>query len=430
MAAMIWLLIGAAVCLAAFYWSGAGGSRRFWASCLSALAILTLAVALAGPSTVGIWGTSVVFLGLFISVTAVLGMGGVFRRLPPPAFACFALSDVVLGLALWSHQVQAFSWQPPSRGAWGSAAWLVVVAAFLRLAGPALASDGDGTTPDGRGPQTPVDGALVSIGWWQGAILAFWVAPSAPLLLALAGALIWVVSAFRIRSPMSMISIAGGLVAIGAGLGIGAPAVMAIGLAGFALALGEGVAAIWLTAILPLSVAARLDVIHITRSVRLPGGIQHWISGLTTPPLGPVPPPVFSGIWVLIFVSCWAAASGRLARTTLASVSVSSGAWLATGTALAVSLAGVWSAAALVWLGYAGVLAALVSFKLAGRRRGSLSVVWPWQAAILPTSGLSQRIPHSWRFGPGVMPAGWAALVVGLGLVAKLMFIGLRTGFL
>lgn len=430
MGAMIWLLIGPAVCLPAFYWSGVGGSRRFWAAGFSALAILTLGVALAGPSTDGIWGTSVIFLGLFISVTAILGMGGLFRRLPPAVFACFALSDAVLGLAFWSYQVHAFSWQPPSRGAWGPAAWLVVVAACLRLAGPALASDGDGVSRGGRGPQAPVDGALVSIGWWQGAILAFWVAPSAPLLLAVAGAVIWVVSAFRTRSRLSMISIAGGLVAIGAGLGIGAPAVMAIGLAGVALALGESVVAIWVTTILPLSVAARLDVIHIARSVRLPGVIQHWISGLTTPPLGPVPPVVLSGIWVAIFVSSWAAASGRLARTTPPSVSPSSGAWLASGVASGVSLASLGSTETLVWLAYAAALAALVSFKLANRRPGGLSVPWPWQAAIVPTSGPPAPFPRWWGLGPGAMTVGWAALAAGLGLVARLTLIGLRTGFL
>ncbi|MGI8426778.1 MAG: hypothetical protein ACR2FO_06115 [Actinomycetota bacterium] len=426
---MTWLLVGLAVTLGVVFWADAGGSGRFWAACISTLGILSVAIALASPTSIGFFGTPITFLVLFISITLILGVGGVFRRLTPAAFACFALSDVALALGMWSYQVHALSWHVPARGSWGPAAWLVVVAASLRLAAPAFSNDCDAKLWRQEGSNAPIDGAMVSVGWWQGAVLAFWVAPSAPLVLGLGGAAVWLVSAFLFRSRLSGLSIAGGSMAVAAALGAPSAGIMAIGLAGLAMALGERVIAIWVVAILPLSLAGWTEVFASAQSLRLPGPIADWFYNLTTPAFGPIAAPVFAGALALVFTSTWAAAASRLADRPRAALPPLAGAWLAAACALVIAVAS-GQPAAWLWLGYGAVIAGVVCLRLANSDPGGLSVRWPWQAASGPIYEAVLVLPRRSGLGPGIMPAGWAALAIALAVAAKLTLMGLRTGFL
>lgn len=207
---------------------------------------------------------SVVFLGLFLLPTIVMGVGALLRRISPIPFLLIVLSDVAVGIALSLYQSKTSLWSLPPVGGWGAGAGaLVAVAAVLRLG---TASD----VVDSR------EGGLLPMAWWQGVMLAYWAGTEAAVVLVVGGAALWATGAYLARSNLAALSLAGGTVAVAAALEPGILPVLVIGLAGTGLAMGERVAAPWAIAILPLS--------FISGAIELPTGLYLALPALLFPP--------------------------------------------------------------------------------------------------------------------------------------------------
>lgn len=207
---------------------------------------------------------SVVFLGLFLLPTIVMGVGALFRRISPVPFLLIVLSDVALAIALSLYQSKTSLWSLPPVGGWGTGAGaLAAIAAVLRLG---TASD----VADWR------EGGLLPVAWWQGVMLAYWSGTEAAVVLVVGGAALWAAGAYLARSNLAALSLAGGTVAVAAALEPGILPVLVIGLAGTGLALGERVAAPWAIAILPLS--------FIAGAIELPTGPYIALPALLFPP--------------------------------------------------------------------------------------------------------------------------------------------------
>lgn len=219
---------------------------------------------------------SVVFLGLFLLPTVVMGVAAFMRRISPTGFILVVLSDVALGIALSLFQSKTSLWSLPEAGGWIDlgAAGLAGAAAILRLG---VASD----VVDSR------EGGLLPVAWWQGVMLAYWAGTEAAVVLVVGGAALWAVGAYVARSNLAALSLAGGTVAVAAALEPGILPVLVIGLAGIGLAAGERVAAPWAVAILPLS----------------------FIAGAIELPTGP-----FVALPALLFPPAWAAMTGRMSQ--------------------------------------------------------------------------------------------------------------------
>lgn len=207
---------------------------------------------------------SVVFLGLFLLPTIVMGVGALLRRISPIPFLLIVLSDVALAIALSLYQSKTSLWSLPPVGEWGTgAAALAAVAAVLRL----------GTGSDVADSR---EGGLLPVAWWQGVMLAYWAGTEAAVVLVVGGAALWAAGAYLARSNLAALSLAGGTVAVAAALEPGILPVLVIGLAGTGLAMGERVAAPWAIAILPLS--------FIASGIELPTGPYLVLPALLFPP--------------------------------------------------------------------------------------------------------------------------------------------------
>jgi hypothetical protein len=231
---VILFIVAAALSFAAFVENDWQRQVPFWAP---AVAIMALSI---GREP------SVVFLSLFIVPTLIMGLAVLFKRLSPIPFLVFALSDIVLGIAFSIYQSKTALWTLPEVAGWGPAAGIVAAAGVIRL--------GVAT-----GVRDAKEGGLVSLGWWQGAMLAYWAGRPGVIVLVVGGILLWAVAVYDTSSMIGM-TLAGGTLAIAAGLGAGLFGVISVGFAGTALALGERTVAPWAAGILPLSLVTTFPI--------------------------------------------------------------------------------------------------------------------------------------------------------------------------
>ncbi|MGQ0678966.1 MAG: hypothetical protein ACT4OM_04800 [Actinomycetota bacterium] len=342
---------------------------------------------------------SVVFLVLFILPTMILGVAALMKRISSTPFLVFAASDIVLGIAFSLYQSKTALWTLPQVGEWGIAGGgVAAAAAVLRLGGATAMADHR-------------EGGLASLGWWQGAMLAYWAgAPAAPVLVG-GAILLWLAGAYYSESSLTGLTLAGGVVALAAGLGSGLLGVIAVGLAGTALALGERLVSPWMVGMLPLSLAA---------SLKLPGG-------------------QLIALPALFFPAAWAALSARIGSikpaaerlellgTAAALVIV---AYLAAVAEMVVgadvpmsaSIPGVPAAAVgAMWLllgagAAAGVAAAVATGGYAAVQAGQFEIARPSQFDDL----ISKLVPA----------VGWFVFSVAVLVVVRLLLAGFHTGFL
>lgn len=343
---------------------------------------------------------SVVFLLLFILPTMVLGLAALFKRMSPSPFLIFALSDIVLAIAFSIYQSKTALWTLPEVGQWGTGAGgVVAAAAIMRLGGATLVSDHK-------------EGGLVALGWWQGVLLAYWAGAPAVAVLIGGAILLWGIASLIAPSGLTGLTVAGGVVAITAGLGGGLLGVLSIGLAGTALALGERLLSAWAVGLLPLSLATTLSI---------PGGR-------------------LIAIPALFFPGAWAAMSGRLSA-----IKPSADRQEVIG-----------SAAAVVVVAYlaAVVEAALVEDAPISAAMGGLPVVAVGALWLLYAAGIAGSIAAavtggrqshavSQLFEPGgqhsqfddllsrLLPTvGWFSFAVAVAVAVRLLIAGFGTGFL
>lgn len=231
-----WLLVGAAIGYTGFVWKGAESRWPFFAGGNALLA--------AGIAS----GKLPIFLLLVIATTAAFLFEATRGRAKPWVAGGLALSDLSLAGAIVIYQLQSTQWDLPSPGQWGDATPLIAAAAALRFAG-SVSDDALDTT-----------GAAV-IGWWQGALLAWWVGSSA-ILVGL-GLALPIICLFA-RRKQSVFVIAGSLACVIAGTSGDPLLLLAAGTAATAFVLGERVVSVWALAALPLSLLAvvRLDEIR------------------------------------------------------------------------------------------------------------------------------------------------------------------------
>jgi hypothetical protein len=382
---MLLFVLGAAVSFAGFSVNDFRKYLPFWLPAIIAFAL-----------SVG-REPSIMFLVLFLVPTICLGISAIFRRISPLPFLVIAISDVGLAIALSIYQSKSALWSLPPVGGWGFAAGFAGAAALPRLIAPATAGD-------------RAEGGLLSLGWWQGALLVYWAGGPAGAVLVSGGVLIWALAAAFPLSRLGGLTLAGGTLAIAGGLGAGLPGILVIALSGIALALGERVVSSWTLALLPLSL--------LTAGVTLPTG-------------------VYMALPAAIFPAAWAAMSKRLSTLKTAEDQMILLPGLAGGGA-AVYLAAVgWSFApgagtesglpligeieTGIWLLYGVALAAGATFALTG---SPVSIAEVEREAGRQYSQFHVLLPGL------IPPVAWLVVGVSVMLTVRLVLAGLRTGFL
>lgn len=354
-----------------------------------------------GPAVL-FWGLavgrepSVVFLVLFLVPTIVLGIGVARHRLEPTPFLIMALSDIFLSIAFSIYQSKTALWTLPEVGGWGpGAGGLAAAAAILRLGAAADVDD-------------PKEGGLVSIPWWQGAMLAYWVGGQGAAVLVVGGILLWGAAAYSSHSNLAALSLAGGVLAVAAGLGADLAGVIVLGLAGTALVMGERVASSWLVAILPLSLLT-----------------------LLTLPSGPL-----MALAALIFPGAWAAMSTRLdsIKPPEEGLPYLSGAAAMLGVAYIAAVASSFVTGAgevgeagipvelinAVWLIYGAGMAAMVTLAFVASEH-TLQLEPPGHSRYSKTEILLPKL---------LPPVAWFSFFVAGVVTVRLLLAGFRTAFL
>lgn len=341
---------------------------------------------------------SIMFLVLFIIPTICLGVAAISRRIHPLPFLILAASDVVLAVAVSIYQSKSALWSLPPVAGWGFGGGFAAGAAILKLVAPVAASDRR-------------EGPLVSVGWWQGAMLAYWAGVPAGIVLVVGGVALWGVAAAFPRPSMASLGLAGGTLALAAGLGVGLAGLLVVGFAGTALAMGERVVSTWTVAILPLSL--------LTAGLALPTG-PYMVLGAAVFPLA------------------WAAMSKRMTRVKppeqqvqflISAAAAGACIWLAAaGVSLVPELAqGVNLIGSLengIWL-LLGVAAAATA---------AYGVIAPSQTPsdLEPEPvGATGEYSQFQLLVPGLIPpVAWLVVAVSVILAVRLVLAGLRTGFL
>lgn len=385
---MILFVVAAAISFGAFVGTDLQKQIPFWAP---AVALFALSIG-REPS---VW-----FLVLFILPTMILGVAALFRRVSPTPFLIFALSDIVLGIAFSIYQSRTALWTLPEVGQWGPAGAVVAAAAIFRLGGATVVSDHK-------------EGGLVVLGWWQGAMLAYWAGGPAVAVLVGGAIVLWGASAYYSASSLTGLTIAGGAVAIAAGLDAGLLGILSIGLAGTALALGERLVSVWAVGILPLSLVATLSI---------PGGQLIAIPALLLP-------------------GAWAAMSGRLSamkpsedrlEVTSTAAAVVGVAYLAAlGESVVVqdaptsaALGGLpLSAVGALWLVYGACFAGGIAaaFSGGGQRTQPMYQQYERAGSYSEFDDLLTKL---------VPPVGWFSFAVAIVVTIRLLVAGFGTGFL
>lgn len=338
---------------------------------------------------------SVVFLVLFLVPTIIMGVAVARHRLEPAPFLLMALSDISLAIAMSLFQSKTALWTLPEVGGWGSGAVLAAAAAILRLG--SAANEGH-----------PKEGGLVSVGWWQGAMLAYWVGGEAAAVLVVGGILLWGAAAYFSHSNLAALSLSGGVLAVAAGMGTDVAGVVAFGLAGTALVMGERVAATWLVAILPLS---------LLTLVALPSG-----------ELMVLPALIFPGAWAAMSTRLRAirpteeglpylsAGTGLVAFSFVAAL-VSS---FFTGPGEVGELGIPVEAINAIWLVYGVGIAAAVTYSVTS---GTASIAWERE-------GPPRYAKSDLLLPKLVPPVAWFSFFVAAVIAARLLVAGFRTAFL
>lgn len=338
---------------------------------------------------------SVVFLVMFLVPTIILGIGVARHRLEATPFLIVALSDIFLAIAFSIYQSKTALWTLPEVGGWGSGAGLAAAAAILRLG---VAADVD----------DPKEGGLVSIPWWQGAMLAYWVGGQGAAVLVVGGILLWGAAAYSSHSNLAALSLAGGVLAVAAGLGTDLAGVIVLGLAGTALVMGERVASSWLVAILPLSLLTLLT--------------------LPTGPLMALAALVFPGVWAAMSTRLnsikppeeglpyLSAAAGMLGLAYIAAL----GSSFVTGSG-EVGEAGIpVELINAIWLVYGAGMSAMVTLAFVGSAHG-LRLEPPGHSRYSKSEILLPKL---------LPPVAWFSFFVAGVVTVRLVLAGFRTAFL
>jgi hypothetical protein len=312
------------------------------------------------------------FLLLFALPTLLTGVGARRGRVPGRVFAAFAASDLFLGLAVTSFHSDTAAWSLPEAG-WGAGAGFAALAAAARIGGAAAAGE--------------QGGAVASIGWWQGLLLAWWASGSAGSLLAIAGLGAWLLTPSIETSQGRGAALGGGAALILCSLGPAHPAaVLGAGLAGSAFALGEHGIPTWALMAAPFSSAA-----SASEAVGLDG-------------------PRLAG--ASVFAAALAAAAWSATRHPRPAQE-DGGRLLAAG-AVGASMFAV-GFETVLWLAVVGA--------------GAIFLTWRWFEPPSPWLRRPAPPPDSPPSSIPVQIAGWAILAMALVLVARLVLLGLHTGF-
>jgi hypothetical protein len=375
--------IAAAITFGALSWADLRRYAPFWGP-----AVVLWALAIGREP-------SVIFLVLFLIPTIVMGVAAARHRLAATPFLLMALSDIALAIAFSIFQSKTALWTLPEIGGWGSGAGLAAAAAILRLGAAADVDD-------------PKEGGLVSIPWWQGAMLAYWVGGPGAAVLVVGGILLWGAAAYSSHSNLAALSLAGGMLAVAAGLGADLAGVIVLGLAGTALVMGERVAATWMVAVLPLSLMT-----------------------LLTLPSGPL-----MALAALIFPGAWAAMSTRLnlIRPTAEGLPyLSLGATLVGAGYVAANASSFFTgvgelgeggipveAINAAWLVYGAGLAAMVTLSFVAGPMG-MRLDPPGEAPYSKSELILPRL---------LPPVAWFSFFVAAVVTVRLLLAGFRTAFL
>lgn len=380
---MLLFPVAAAITFGALSWADLRRYAPFWGP-----AVLLWALAIGREP-------SVIFLVLFLVPTIIMGVAAAKHRLASTPFLLMALSDITLAIAFSIYQSKTALWTLPEVGGWGSGAGLAAAAAIIRLGAAADVDD-------------PKEGGLVSIPWCQGAMLAYWVGGQGAAVLVVGGILLWGAAAYSSHSNLAALSLAGGMLAVAAGLGADLAGVLVLGLAGTALVMGERVAATWMVAVLPLSLMT-----------------------LLTLPSGPL-----MAAAALIFPGAWAAMSTRLNHIrpteqgipylTLGATLVGAGYVAAIASSFFTGVGELGEGGIPVeainaaWMLYGAGFAAMVTFSFIGSPM-EMRIDPPGQA---PYSKSELILPKL------LPPVAWFSFFVAAIVTVRLLLAGFRTAFL
>lgn len=176
------------------------------------------------------------FAVLFVVPSVLLLIHSIRRREDFRDFALFALSDLLVVLALSANYAATFEWTLPD--SWGAGATLAAAAGIVRLLGAT------------RGP-----GSARFLFMWQGLYLIHWVSESASAALVIGALGILALSVLQ-RSdrvaPEAGLALALALGSVGAPMG----SLLIVGIAVIAFSLGERFLSAWSLLAAPLSVAS------------------------------------------------------------------------------------------------------------------------------------------------------------------------------
>ncbi|MBW3588033.1 MAG: hypothetical protein KY429_01265 [Actinobacteria bacterium] len=308
----------------------------------------------------------VLFLVLFIAPTLYRAVASVRKTAARGPFALFALSDLLLVVAMTVRYGEGFDWSFPS--SWAAGAPLVVIAGAVRLLGAARSSD-----------------AIGAFFMWQGLFLIGWASGSAAPAAALAalglfGAALW----GRRLDPLAAFGSGVALAMAAAGL---PPAALAVvGLAILATMLGERVISMWVILMGPASVASSASI----------------------PDPGPIALLGAAAGFVL-----WAWAAGKVAVSKPSAGGRAASFLAAIGTVLIFLER---SPELVLWFGYALAIASAAAFFL----------LKPSRVALDQLNEFISRPPERGGFAI----AGWTAAGLAVLLLIRLAGLGASTGFL
>ena len=308
----------------------------------------------------------VFFLVLFIAPTLYRAVASVRKTAGGGPFALFALSDLLLVVAMTVRYGEGFDWSFPT--SWAAGAPLVVIAGALRLLGAARSSD-----------------AIGAFFMWQGLFLIGWASGSAAPAAALA-ALGLFVAALWGRGLDPLTAFGSGVALAMAAVEMPPAALAVMGLAILASMLGERTISMWVILMAPASVAS-------SASISDPGAIA------------------LLGVAAGFVLWTWAAQKVAVSEPSAGGRAVSSLA--AIGTVLVFLDR---SPELVVWFGYALAIASATAFIL----------LKPSRVALDRMNEFISRPPER----AGFAIAGWTAAGLAVLLLIRLAGLGASTGFL
>lgn len=346
--------VGAFLSYLAFFWHRSHRSHTF-------LVVSTSAFALSLGRD-----PFVFFLVLFIAPTLYRAFASMRKTAAGGPFALFALSDLLLVVAMTVRYGEGFDWAFPS--SWAAGAPLVVIAGAFRLLGAARSS-----------------GAIGSFFMWQGLFLIAWASGSAVPAAALAALGLFAAAIWgRGLDPLS--SLGSGVAVAMAAAGMPPAALAVVGLAILGSMLGERAISMWVILMAPASVASSASI----------------------PDPGPIALLAAAAGFVL-----WAWAAREVAVSEPSAGGRAASFLAAIGTILILLNR---SPELVLWFGYALVIASAAAFVL----------LKPSRVALDRMKGFIIRPPERGGFAV----AGWTAAGLAVLLLIRLAGLGASTGFL